>query len=79
MRTLLFYLKGRQNEINELSGVLKSLEAGKRTTTNIIVIEGEAGIGKTRLLEEFMDMVEANQFRFAVAFHALLHFFAPIF
>ena len=35
-------------------------------TGNIVVIEGEAGIGKTRLLEELMDIAEIEGYRYVM-------------
>jgi DNA-binding CsgD family transcriptional regulator len=45
---------GRQDELGRLHRALQSAAAGEPTT---VLIAGEAGVGKTRLVEEFADQV----------------------
>jgi predicted ATPase len=45
---------GRQQELGRLHRALQSAVAGEPTT---VLIAGEAGVGKTRLLEQFADQV----------------------
>jgi DNA-binding CsgD family transcriptional regulator/tetratricopeptide (TPR) repeat protein len=45
---------GRQEELGRLHRALRSAVAGEPTT---VLIAGEAGVGKTRLVEEFADQV----------------------
>ncbi|HEU5420598.1 MAG TPA: AAA family ATPase [Streptosporangiaceae bacterium] len=46
-------LRGRQDEITALAGAVDRLAAGRPA---VVLIEGEAGIGKTRLLSEAIEM-----------------------
>jgi tetratricopeptide (TPR) repeat protein len=48
-------LVGREHEINQLIEYLDSATAGKGTT---VLISGEAGVGKTRLVNEFLNHAE---------------------
>ncbi len=52
---------GREAELAQLAGIVEtSLESGRGRA---IVIRGEAGIGKTRLVEEFSRIAAANGFK----------------
>jgi predicted ATPase len=51
-------LVGRQREIEELTSSLDSAIKGKGTT---LLISGEAGRGKTRLTNEFLDIARKKQ------------------
>lgn len=42
---------------------------------HMVIIEGEAGIGKTRLMEEFMDIAEDEHFRFVYGFNYDITFY----
>jgi class 3 adenylate cyclase/tetratricopeptide (TPR) repeat protein len=48
-------LVGRQAEIAILKAALDVVEAGE---SRVLIIEGEAGIGKSRLVEEFIQLVQ---------------------
>jgi hypothetical protein len=48
---------GRQEELTRLHRALQSAAAGEPTT---VLIAGEAGIGKTRLVEEFAAQVDGQ-------------------
>ena len=50
-------LMGRQAELARLAATLAQVQAGQG---RIVVIEGEAGIGKSRLVEAFMEMMTAS-------------------
>jgi class 3 adenylate cyclase/tetratricopeptide (TPR) repeat protein len=50
-------LVGRQRELRELCLLLESLLAGQGSA---VLIRGDAGIGKTRLVESFRERVEAS-------------------
>eukprot|EP00794_Sanderia_malayensis_P020042 gene20042-22009_t len=52
---------GREKEVSQISEILQ--KAKENTNVNAVAIEGEAGIGKTRLLEEVMDIAENEGFR----------------
>jgi predicted ATPase len=45
-------LYGRQAEVEELDLALERAASGQRA---IVLVQGEAGIGKTRLLDEALD------------------------
>jgi AAA ATPase domain len=45
---------GREEELGRLHGALRSAAAG---TPAVLLVGGEAGVGKTRLLQEFADQV----------------------
>jgi AAA ATPase domain len=47
-------LQGRQNECDILSGLITSVQAGR---SRVVVLRGEAGIGKTALLDFLVDRV----------------------
>ncbi|XP_048586687.1 adenylate cyclase type 10-like isoform X2 [Nematostella vectensis] len=57
---------GRERECEEMRTFLHTVKcddtslAGNR---RLVIVEGEGGIGKTRLLEEFMDVAEEEEFR----------------
>src|SRR5688572_22373427 len=51
MKTVAFPLLGRSAELDRLSDALAATKAG---TGGLVVIEGEAGIGKSRVLEELV-------------------------
>ncbi|MDP1805798.1 MAG: ATP-binding protein, partial [Acidimicrobiales bacterium] len=55
---------GRQRELRELAGGLESAVAGRG---RLILVSGEAGIGKTRLCEELVDRAAAHGVRMAWA------------
>ena len=48
-------LVGRDREIRQLTQHLNSTLNGKRTT---VFISGEAGVGKTRLVNEFLNLAK---------------------
>jgi class 3 adenylate cyclase/tetratricopeptide (TPR) repeat protein len=52
---------GRKAELAQLAGVVEVCRAGG--SGRAIVVRGEAGIGKTRLVEEFTRMASANGFK----------------
>ena len=52
---------GRRRELRQFEGALEDcLEAGRGQT---LIVRGEAGIGKTRLVEEFQRLAEAQDFQ----------------
>ena len=51
---------GRDYEMNELKGYLEEAEGGNGST---ILISGETGIGKTRLINEIIQIAEAKGFQ----------------
>ena len=51
-------LIGRQAELQRLVASLEKVRAGGNS---IVVIEGEAGIGKTRLVEQLVEMTGDNE------------------
>ncbi len=51
-------LTGRDNDISKLESFWTRTKEGKGST---VFISGEAGIGKTRLVSEFMDMAEERE------------------
>jgi DNA-binding SARP family transcriptional activator/predicted ATPase len=51
-------LVGRERELSQLQDAWRAAMQGK---PQIVLIEGEAGIGKTRLAQEFMDWAAAQQ------------------
>jgi len=51
---------GRDTEVNEIKRCIKEVKESKGT---ILTIEGEAGIGKTRLVEEALSIAVENSFR----------------
>lgn len=58
------FVQGRSKERDDIKELLHSIKAdhtegGRR----VVIVEGEAGIGKTRLLEEFMDDAEEEDFK----------------
>ena len=57
MEQLADHLVGRAEELDRLVGALGSLERGRSAAVELL---GPAGIGKTRLLAEFGDRVEAD-------------------
>lgn len=63
MQTLRFKsekIVGRNSELEQLKGVSADLEAGKGRT---ILVSGEAGIGKTRLMNETINYMEKQGIR----------------
>ncbi|MEW6070318.1 MAG: AAA family ATPase, partial [Candidatus Thermoplasmatota archaeon] len=63
METLRFKsekLVGRENEIAQLQNTLEELKASKGRT---VIVSGEAGIGKTRLMNEAIKYLEAKNVR----------------
>jgi len=58
-----FPIIGRQEEMAAIGKTLKSFHCHDTSYNNVIAIQGDAGAGKTRLLEEFMDKAEEKQFR----------------
>ncbi|WP_428964350.1 helix-turn-helix transcriptional regulator [Micromonospora fluostatini] len=56
-------LVGRQHELDALRGALSRARAGEPTT---VLVGGEAGVGKTRLLEEFAGRAVADGARILV-------------
>ncbi|MEU8133019.1 helix-turn-helix transcriptional regulator [Streptodolium elevatio] len=48
---------GRLPELSQLADALRDADAG---TPGVVLIGGEAGVGKTRLLQEFVDQAEAK-------------------
>ena len=62
--TLTFSSKGRSKERDEIKRLLHSIKADHtEESRRVVIVEGEAGIGKTRLLEEFMDDAEEEDFK----------------
>ena len=57
MEQLADHLVGRVAELDRLVGALGSLQRGQSGAVEVL---GPAGIGKTRLLAEFRDRVEAD-------------------
>jgi len=53
-------LIGRNKEVDEITRCINEVKEGKGT---ILTIEGEAGIGKTRLVEEALSIAVENSFR----------------
>ncbi|MGQ9706309.1 MAG: tetratricopeptide repeat protein [bacterium] len=51
---------GRDREVDEMTRYIKDVRDGKGT---ILIIDGEAGIGKTRLVEEALSIAVDNNFR----------------
>jgi predicted ATPase len=51
-------LVGRERELEELMRSLDSAAAGKGTT---VFVSGEAGAGKTRLVNEFLGIVKEKE------------------
>lgn len=75
---------GRASELAELAGALRSAQLGKG---RFIAIVGEAGIGKTRLIERFMDeqaaqirqyRVTPDRFADTIPFHAMRNLIAAM-
>lgn len=59
---------GREKECKEMRKLLHTVTTDERQAglvQHMVIIEGEAGIGKTRLIEEFMDIAEDENFRSA--------------
>lgn len=57
---------GRKLECEEMKKLLHTVTMDERQAglvQHMVIIEGEAGIGKTRLMEEFMDIAEDENFR----------------
>ena len=57
---------GRSDEVNEIKQLLqtiKSNDALGTSNTRFVSIEGEGGIGKTRILEEIMDVAEDEDYK----------------
>ncbi len=50
-------LYGRENEIEQLTELFTRASAGEG---QVVLLEGEAGIGKTRLVDEFVDGLEVD-------------------
>jgi tetratricopeptide (TPR) repeat protein len=68
---------GRQDKLDEIMNVLKSSIKGKG---NLILIEGEAGIGKTRLITECVqraDNIKVHYLRGRCKFHQGLDPYSP--
>ncbi len=68
---------GRQNTLEELTKALQSSSNGRG---NLILIEGEAGIGKTRLITEFTQRVENSKIQYlrgSCKFHQDLDPYSP--
>ena len=51
------------NEIKQLLQTIKSNDALGTSSTRFVSIEGEGGIGKTRILEEIMDVAEDEDYK----------------
>lgn len=75
---------GRASELAELAGALRSAQLGKG---RLIAVVGEAGIGKTRLIEQFMERqaaqirqvrVTPDRFADTIAFHAMRNLLAAL-
>ena len=56
-------IAGRHEEIKTIKKVFQKLKMGFLSSDKVTVVEGEAGVGKTRLLEEFLDEAQHSQLR----------------
>jgi predicted ATPase len=57
---------GREKECKEMKELLHAVNSDDREVgliQHMVVIESEAGIGKTRLMEQFMDIAEDENFK----------------
>ena len=52
---------GREDELNRLKGIISNAFLSKRGT--LVFLSGEAGVGKTRLVDEALGLVSADQTR----------------
>ena len=62
----MFDFLGRGREINEIKDFLHAIKCDNtRVSGNrrVVVIEGEGGIGKTRVMEALMDTAEDEEFK----------------
>ena len=57
-------LHGRDDELGVIVGVLDAVASGRSA---VLLVEGEAGIGKSRLLHDALDRARAGRFRIASA------------
>ena len=51
------HLHGRDDELQAVAGVVDAVAGGER---RVVVLRGEAGIGKTRLLAELRERLRAG-------------------
>ena len=61
-----FQNTGRGKEIEEMKTLLHAIKCDDTRvggSRRVVVIEGEGGVGKTRLLEAFMDIAEEEDFK----------------
>lgn len=61
-----WFLLGRGKEIDEMKELLHAIKCDNtRVSGNrrVVVIEGEGGIGKTRVMEALMDTAEDEEFK----------------
>ena len=61
-----FQNTGRGKEIEEMKTLLHAIKCDDTRVSGsrrVVVIEGEGGVGKTRLLEAFMDIAEEEDFK----------------
>jgi len=56
-------LIGRKNELKRLKNIIKKVEKGKG---HIVTISGEAGVGKSRLTREFIDLWMKKKYDFTM-------------
>ena len=54
-------LVGRDNELKKLKSIIEKTKQGRG---HVVFLEGEAGVGKTRLMTEFAEHAESTGMRF---------------
>jgi Cdc6-like AAA superfamily ATPase len=67
-------LRGRQDECNTLSRLVTAVHSGH---SQVLVLRGEAGIGKTALLEFLVDRAQGSRVGRAVSVESELELAAP--
>ncbi|XP_057290575.1 adenylate cyclase type 10-like isoform X2 [Hydractinia symbiolongicarpus] len=60
---VVYPMLGRKQEMRVWRELMKKQKVGSLHRSEVVIIEGEAGIGKTKLLEEFMDDAEKCHMR----------------
>ena len=60
---MLYAIAGREKEIDQFIEILDNSQIRGEISTSILLIEGDAGIGKSRLLEELMEVAEDKRCR----------------